>query len=237
MDERYDVDITENLWIPLPDGTRLAARMWRPRTAAPVPAVLEYIPYRKRDGTRGRDDPMHGFFAAAGYAVLRVDMRGSGDSDGLLHDEYLVEEQDDALDHLRVVERQPEGGQAAPVVTDDGEALHPEGVRRRPQPTRLRGLRVRPVVGGRPHPVQPAAAIVVARGGKRAARQLLGIESERRALRAVAPYGKRARDRLAFEVAAKAGQIVERLSGHGCALVRERDKFKQARPRCGAVPA
>ncbi len=93
-----DVDITENLWIPLADGTRLAARMWRPREARPVPAVLEYIPYRKRDGTRGRDDPMHGFFAAAGFAALRVDMRGSGESDGLLHDEYLVQEQDDALE-------------------------------------------------------------------------------------------------------------------------------------------
>ncbi len=102
-----DVEITENLWIPLADGTRLAARMWRPRAAEPVPAVLEYIPYRKRDGTRGRDDPMHGFVAAAGYAALRVDMRGSGDSDGLLHDEYLVQEQDDALEVIAWIAAQP----------------------------------------------------------------------------------------------------------------------------------
>ena len=107
MDEPDDVDITENLWIPLADGTRLAARMWRPRGAGPVPAVLEYIPYRKRDGTRGRDDPMHGFFAAAGYAALRVDMRGSGDSDGLLHDEYLLQEQDDALEVIAWMAAQP----------------------------------------------------------------------------------------------------------------------------------
>ncbi|WP_237480641.1 CocE/NonD family hydrolase [Lichenibacterium dinghuense] len=107
MDERYEVEITENLWIPLADGTRLAARMWRPRAAGPVPAVLEYIPYRKRDGTRGRDDPMHGFFAAAGYAALRVDMRGSGDSDGLLDDEYLAQEQDDALEVIAWIADQP----------------------------------------------------------------------------------------------------------------------------------
>ena len=101
------VETVENLWIPLSGGARLAARLWRPRVPAPVPAVLEYIPYRKRDGTRGRDEPMHGFFAAAGFAALRVDMRGSGDSDGLLHDEYLAQEQDDALEVIAWIAAQP----------------------------------------------------------------------------------------------------------------------------------
>jgi len=101
------VQIVENSWIPLADGTRLGARMWLPRDAGPVPAVLEYIPYRKRDGTRGRDDPMHGFFAGAGYAAIRVDMRGSGDSDGLLDDEYLKLEQDDALEVIAWIAAQP----------------------------------------------------------------------------------------------------------------------------------
>ncbi|UDL94353.1 CocE/NonD family hydrolase [Lichenihabitans sp. PAMC28606] len=109
-----DVDVTENLWIPLRDGTRLAARLWLPATAGayPVPAILEYIPYRKRDGTRGRDEPMHGFFAAHGYAAIRVDMRGSGESDGLLHDEYAAQEQDDALEVIAWIAAQPwcEGG-------------------------------------------------------------------------------------------------------------------------------
>ena len=43
----------ENIWIPLSDGVRLAARLWLPEDAEqkPVPAVLEYLPYRKRDGT------------------------------------------------------------------------------------------------------------------------------------------------------------------------------------------
>ncbi len=103
----YAVDLNEHLWIPLADGTRLAARMWLPRDAGPVPAVFEYIPYRKRDGTRGRDDPMHGFFAGAGYAAVRVDMRGSGDSDGLLDDEYLKREQDDALEVIAWIAGQP----------------------------------------------------------------------------------------------------------------------------------
>jgi uncharacterized protein len=94
------VQIHEHVWITLSDGCRLGARLWLPDVALqePVPAVLEYIPYRKRDGTRARDDPMHGYFAAHGYAAVRVDMRGSGESDGHLADEYLPLEQDDALE-------------------------------------------------------------------------------------------------------------------------------------------
>ena len=39
----------KNLWIPLSDGTKLAARLWLPADAekSPVPALLEYLPYRK----------------------------------------------------------------------------------------------------------------------------------------------------------------------------------------------
>lgn len=87
----------ENLWIPMSDGTRLAARMWLPDDAEvdPVPAIIEYIPYRKRDGTRERDEAMYPWFAGRGYACLRIDMRGSGDSDGLLFDEYTAQEHDD----------------------------------------------------------------------------------------------------------------------------------------------
>ncbi|MGB5059511.1 MAG: CocE/NonD family hydrolase, partial [Candidatus Promineifilaceae bacterium] len=89
----------ENTWIPLPDGTRLAARIWLPIDAEinPVPALLEYLPYRKGDGTAVRDAQRHPYFAGHGYAAIRVDMRGSGESDGVLYDEYLPQEQDDAL--------------------------------------------------------------------------------------------------------------------------------------------
>jgi uncharacterized protein len=99
----------ENVWIPMADGCRLAARIWMPAGAegAPVPAILEYLPYRKRDFTRRRDESMHPWFAARGYACVRVDMRGSGDSDGILHDEYLAQEQDDALEVIAWIARQP----------------------------------------------------------------------------------------------------------------------------------
>ena len=73
------VRVHENVWIPLPDGTRLAARLWLPADADrhPVPALVEYLPYRKRDRTRGRDEPIHRYFAGHGYASLRVDLRGT----------------------------------------------------------------------------------------------------------------------------------------------------------------
>ncbi|MGA2341555.1 MAG: CocE/NonD family hydrolase [Steroidobacteraceae bacterium] len=99
----------ESAWITMSDGCRLAARIFMPdgATAAPVPAILEYIPYRKRDFTRRRDEGMHRYFAAHGYAAVRVDMRGSGESDGILNDEYLALEQDDALEVIDWISRQP----------------------------------------------------------------------------------------------------------------------------------
>jgi putative CocE/NonD family hydrolase len=90
----------ENVFITLSDGCRIAARLWLPDSAddVPVPAILEYIPYRKRDFTRSRDEPIHRYFALHGYAAIRVDLRGSGDSEGVLHDEYSPQEHADALE-------------------------------------------------------------------------------------------------------------------------------------------
>jgi uncharacterized protein len=103
------VTVIEHIWITLSDGCRLGARMWLPEGSAetPVPAILEYIPYRKRDGTRTRDEPMQGYYAEHGYAAVRVDMRGSGESDGHLADEYLKLEQDDALEVIAWIAAQP----------------------------------------------------------------------------------------------------------------------------------
>jgi len=108
-DVSHLIEIHELVWIPLSDGRRLAARLWLPNISGeqPVPAVLEYLPYRRRDGTRGRDDPSHSWMAAQGYACIRVDISGSGDSDGLIEDEYVVREQDDALEIINWLVNQP----------------------------------------------------------------------------------------------------------------------------------
>ncbi|MEM9549565.1 MAG: CocE/NonD family hydrolase [Pseudomonadota bacterium] len=95
--------------ILLSDGTRLSARIWRPTDAdnAPVPVILEYLPYRKRDGTAARDALTHPWFAKRGYACLRVDMRGNGDSHGLMEDEYTQLELDDAVEVITWAAAQP----------------------------------------------------------------------------------------------------------------------------------
>ncbi len=99
----------EHTWLHLSDGTRLAARIWLPEDAEddPVPAVLEYLPYRKTDGTVVRDAKRQPYLAGHGYAAVRVDMRGTGDSDGVLTDEYTQQEQDDALEILAWIAGQP----------------------------------------------------------------------------------------------------------------------------------
>ena len=73
----------------------------------PVPAIMEHLPYRKRDGTAPRDSLNHTWFAKNGYACVRTDMRGNGDSRGLMADEYLQQELDDAVDTINWLVEQP----------------------------------------------------------------------------------------------------------------------------------
>ncbi len=88
------VRVLDDHWIPLRDGRRLAARLWLPADADqhPAPAILEYLPYRRRDGTAARDDTTYPVFCRAGYAGVRVDIAGNGDSDGHMSDEYSEDE-------------------------------------------------------------------------------------------------------------------------------------------------
>ena len=101
--------VRDPVWIPLSDGTRQCARIWLPADADenPVPAILEYLPYRKDDVHAIEDSTIHPYYAAAGYAAVRVDMRGSGDSDGVLVDEYSAQEHADALEVIDWISRQP----------------------------------------------------------------------------------------------------------------------------------
>jgi len=105
----YPIREDEHVAIQMSDGIRLAARIWRPVASDndPVPAVLEFIPYRKRDLTSQRDSVQHPYIAGHGYACVRVDLRGSGDSEGVLTDEYLPTELDDAEQVLAWLAAQP----------------------------------------------------------------------------------------------------------------------------------
>ncbi|MFH8573971.1 CocE/NonD family hydrolase [Streptomyces sp. NPDC017993] len=105
----YRTTEEEHVAIPMTDGTRLSARIWRPvfSDREPVPAILEYIPYRKRDLSAVRDSIHHPYIAGHGYACVRVDLRGTGESEGVLRDEYLEQEQADAEDILAWLADQP----------------------------------------------------------------------------------------------------------------------------------
>jgi predicted acyl esterase len=86
-------------WIPMKDGVRLAATLYMPdgaKAGEKFPALLEYLPYRKDDGTAAGDYPKHAYFARRGYVSVRVDIRGFGASEGSPPErEYSEQEQVD----------------------------------------------------------------------------------------------------------------------------------------------
>lgn len=97
----------EDVRIPLDDGTLLYARIWRPVTEEPVPALLEYLPYRLTDWTAPRDWQRHPWYAGHGYASVRVDVRGHGNSEGLPGDEYDARELADGVAVVEWLAAQP----------------------------------------------------------------------------------------------------------------------------------
>ncbi len=108
-DPRNLINEWHDLGITLSDGCRLSARAWLPADAEqnPVPVILEYLPYRKRDGTTARDALTHPWLAKRGYACVRVDMRGNGDSEGRMDDEYSPQELSDAVEVINWLAAQP----------------------------------------------------------------------------------------------------------------------------------
>lgn len=99
---------TPHFFIPLSDGRKLSARMWQPsdKNCFPAPSILEYLPYRKRDGTAIRDEGNHPLFSSSGYVCIRVDLPGQGDSDGLMLDEYTEDELSSGEEIINWIARQ-----------------------------------------------------------------------------------------------------------------------------------
>jgi len=106
----YGVEL-EKTWIPMKDGVRLAVTLYKPaklKTGERVPALLEYLPYRKDDDEAVRDYGTHSYFARRGYVGARVDIRGFGASEGTPPDrEYSAQEQQDAEEVIAWLARQP----------------------------------------------------------------------------------------------------------------------------------
>jgi putative CocE/NonD family hydrolase len=105
----FDVAL-EEAWIPLADGVRLAADLWRPKgpgDRGKFPVLLEYLPYRKTE-SRGGSYSLYAWFVRRGYVVARVDIRGTGNSEGtLIPYEYSEIEQRDGEEVIAWLARQP----------------------------------------------------------------------------------------------------------------------------------
>jgi hypothetical protein len=101
--------VIENDWIPMRDGVRLAARFWIPEGAETrrVPVVWEYLPYRLWDDLRWRDDKTAENLAPYGVAFVRVDIRGTGNSEGVMTDEYDIPELTDGVEIIAWLARRP----------------------------------------------------------------------------------------------------------------------------------
>lgn len=98
----------EQVWITARDGTRLAADLYLPDDPAPAAVLLEALPYRKDDLTaESHSDDYRRLRAEGGFAVCRLDLRGTGSSAGRATDEYPPSELDDLTDVLAWLAAQP----------------------------------------------------------------------------------------------------------------------------------
>ncbi len=93
------------------DGTRLAVNLFMPEGTKPgekFPAILSYLPYRKDDWSLAGDWQQMSFFVRRGYVGARVDIRGTGASEGHPPDrEYSEQEQEDGLEVIDWLSKQP----------------------------------------------------------------------------------------------------------------------------------
>lgn len=102
---------TSKGFLRMKDGTRLAVTWWKPTPRGPAekfPVLLELLPYRKEDSFYARDYPLYDYFVRRGFLMAKVDIRGTGGSDGPLPArEYSEPELDDAVEVIAQLARQP----------------------------------------------------------------------------------------------------------------------------------
>jgi putative CocE/NonD family hydrolase len=105
-DARFPICRERNVRIPMPDGVTLAADLFRPDAPGRYPVVIEYLPYRKND-TTWQGWYGHRYLAERGYVSVRIDVRGTGDSEGVAEDEYCLQEQHDGVAAIAWLADQP----------------------------------------------------------------------------------------------------------------------------------
>ena len=99
---RYPVRIDRRVFVTMADGVRVALTLYLPDGLGdgPFPAVVESVPYRKDEDFFGPDWRTYAYLAQRGIAGVRVDVRGTGASEGIATDEYTAREMADTLEIL-----------------------------------------------------------------------------------------------------------------------------------------
>ncbi len=105
----YPVSIDRRVFVPMDDGARIALTVYLPDAPGdgPFPTVVESIPYRKDDEFMAPDYRTYTYLAERGFAGVRIDIRGTGASTGIISDEYVEREQMDTLAIFDWLETQP----------------------------------------------------------------------------------------------------------------------------------
>ena len=100
---QYPVRIDRRVFVEMSDGTRIALTVYLPDTNddGPFPTVVESLPYRKDDDCTSRDWTTYAYLAGRGLAGVRLDIRGTGASTGVIENEYTGQEQADTMEVLR----------------------------------------------------------------------------------------------------------------------------------------
>ncbi len=103
--KEHPFQVSNSYRIPTSSGLELGATITRPTTQGKFPALIWYDPYRS--GADGQPDPMARYFARQGYAFVNLNVRGTGNSQGISRDEYTVEETQDGYDAISWLAEQP----------------------------------------------------------------------------------------------------------------------------------
>jgi uncharacterized protein len=102
------MQIDRRVFVTMSDGTRIAVTVYLPHEFdSPLPTIVESLPYRKDDDCTARDYSTYAYLAAQGFAGVRIDVRGTGASTGIIENEYLPVEQNDNVEVLDWIVAQP----------------------------------------------------------------------------------------------------------------------------------
>jgi predicted acyl esterase len=106
----YEFEIIRD-WLRMEDGVKLSATMFKPiakHAEEKFPVLFEFLPYRKDDSFYLRDYPLYSYFARRGYVAVKVDIRGTGSSEGMVPSrEYSDVELEDAAASIQQLARKP----------------------------------------------------------------------------------------------------------------------------------